>query len=50
MFVAPFKADLNHTVELSQCGIASDQESPPDERTDVPKDDAQLINVWVGSL
>jgi hypothetical protein len=37
-------------VEWGQGGVASDQESPPDEWTDVSKNDAQLINVWVGSL
>ncbi len=50
MFVAPLEAGLNYPVELSPGGVASDQEPPPDERTDVPQDDAQLINIWVGPL
>jgi hypothetical protein len=37
-------------MELSQCRVASDQESPPDEWTDVSKDDTQLIDVGVSLL
>jgi hypothetical protein len=50
MLVTPLEAGLKHAVELSQSRVASDQESPPDERTDVSKDDAQLICVGVDSL
>jgi hypothetical protein len=50
VFIAPIEEDLEHEVELSQGGIASDKESTPDERTDTSQNDAQLIDVWVGLL
>jgi len=50
VFVAPVKDDLDHGMELSQGVVASDQESPPDERADASQDDAQLIDVRVCSV
>jgi len=50
VFVAPIETDLEHEVELSEGGVASNQESSPDERTDASQNDAQLVDVWVGSL
>src|SRR2546427_10172048 len=47
VFVAPIEDDLEYEVELGQGGVTSDQESTPDERTDAPQDDAQLIDVRV---
>jgi hypothetical protein len=50
VFVAPIKENLKHKVELGQGGVASHQESSPDERTDISQDDTQLIDVgrqWV---
>jgi hypothetical protein len=50
VFVAPREKDLDHAVELGQGGVAADQKSSPDERADAAQNDAQLIDVWVGSL
>jgi hypothetical protein len=50
VFVAPLETDLEHEMELSQSRVALDKKSSPDERTDASQDDAQLIDVWVGSL
>src|SRR5437867_317497 len=47
VFVAPIEDDLEYEVELGQGGVTSDQESTPDERTDAPQADAQLIDVRV---
>jgi hypothetical protein len=43
MLAAPVKDDLKDGVELRQGGIAADEESAPDERTDLAQGDTQLI-------
>ncbi len=49
--IAPVESDLEHCVELCQGGIAADEESAPDERTDLAQDDAQLIDAgWFNGL
>jgi hypothetical protein len=50
VFVAPREEDLEHQVELGQCGVISDQKATPDKRADAAQDDAQLIDVRVCSV
>ena len=44
MFAAPVKDDLQHGVEVRQGRVAADEQSAPDERTDLAQDDTQLID------
>jgi hypothetical protein len=50
MFITPVEENLQHEVKLGQGGVAAHHESAPDERTDASQDDAQLVDVGVGSL
>ena len=43
MLAAPVKDDLKDGVELRQGGVAVDEESTPNERTDLAQGDTQLI-------
>ena len=43
MLAAPVKDDLKDDVELRQGGVAADEESAPDEWTDLAQGDTQLI-------
>lgn len=45
VLITPLKEDLNDIMELGQRGVVAHQDSPPDERTNVSQDDAELINV-----
>jgi hypothetical protein len=42
MLAAPVKDDLEDGMEVRQGGVAADEESAPDERTDLAQDDTQL--------
>ena len=44
MLAAPVKDDLEDGMEVRQGGVAADEESAPDERTDLAQDDTQLID------
>ena len=44
MLAAPVKDDLKDGVELRQGRVAADEESAPDERTDLAQGDTQLID------
>jgi hypothetical protein len=44
MLAAPVQDDLEDGVELRQGGVAADEESAPDERTDLSEGDTQLID------
>jgi Transposase, Mutator family len=44
MLAAPVQDDLEDGVELCQGGVAADEESAPDERTDLSEGDTQLID------
>jgi hypothetical protein len=46
VFIAPRKENLEHVVEVRQSRVAVDQKAPPDERTNVSEDDAQLVDHW----
>ena len=51
MLAAPVKDDLKDDVELRQGGVAADEESAPDEWTDLAQDDAELIDAgWFNRL
>ena len=50
MLVAPVKDDLEDNMEGREGGIAADEASAPDERTDLAQDDTQLIDVGMGWL
>ena len=44
MLAAPVKDDLEDGMEVREGGVAADEESAPDERTDLAQDDTQLID------
>ena len=44
MLAAPVQDDLEDGVELRQGGVAANEESAPDERTDLSEGDTQLID------
>jgi hypothetical protein len=44
MLATPVKDDLEDGMEVGQSGVAADEESTPDERTDLAQDDTQLID------
>lgn len=44
MLAAPVKDDLADNMEVREGGIAADEQSAPDERTDLAQDDTQLID------
>jgi len=44
MLAAPVKDDLEHGMEVRQGGVAAEEKSAPDERTDLVQDDTQLID------
>ena len=44
MLAAPVKDNLEDGMEVRQGGVAADEESAPDERTDLAQDDTQLID------
>src|SRR5712692_9997091 len=43
MLAAPVKDDLEDGMEVREGGVAADEESAPDERTDLAQGDTQLI-------
>ncbi len=49
MFTAPVKDELEDVMELREGGVTVNEKAPPDERTDAPHDDTELINAgqWV---
>jgi hypothetical protein len=40
VFITPREEDLEYAMEVRQGGIAADEQSTPDERADVARDDA----------
>jgi hypothetical protein len=44
MLATPVKHDLEDRMQVRQGGVAADEESAPDERTDLAQDDAELID------
>jgi hypothetical protein len=44
MLAAPVKDDLEDSMKLRQGSVTADEESAPDERTDLTQDDTQLID------
>ncbi len=44
MLATPVKHDLEDRMQVCQGGVAADEESAPDERTDLAQDDAELID------
>jgi hypothetical protein len=44
MLAAPGKHDLEDRVQVRKGGVAADEESTPDERTDLTQDNAKLID------
>jgi len=44
MLAAPGKHDLEDRVQVREGGVAADEESTPDERTDLAQDNAKLID------
>jgi len=44
MLAAPVKDDLKDGMEVREGSVAADEESAPDERTDLAQDDTQLID------
>jgi len=43
VFATPVESQLKNFMELSDAGIAGDQQSPPDQRTDVAEYDSKLV-------
>src|SRR5439155_8955074 len=51
MFIAPVESDLEHGVEVRQGRVATDEQTAPDEWTDLAQDDAELIDAgWFNRL
>jgi hypothetical protein len=46
MTVTPREGDLQKVVEVSEGGVAMDEQAAPDERADASQKDAQVINKW----
>ena len=44
MLIAPGKQDLQQRMEVCEGGLAGHQHAPPDEWTDAPQDDPQLVD------
>ena len=44
MLIVPVESDLEDGVEVSQGGVAADEETAPDENADLSQDDTQLID------
>ena len=49
MLAAPVKDDLEDRMQVRQGRVAADEESTPDQRTDLTQDDTQLIDtgLWL---